>query len=157
MAMPIDSSFLHQVCATSNTDFLVFDIKRCSNEDCNKFKFVDDFLYFNKRLYVPKVHYALKSCKLNMIFQPPDILDTTKHWNSFLEIFCGLKCRRLSKILYFHVAHAPRLKKTHNIVHTGYCNHYLFRTSRGLLFLWISLPTYHHQTLLILYLSWLTN
>jgi hypothetical protein len=50
----MDSSFLDQVCATSTMEPLVFDIKRRSDNNCKKFKFVDDLLYFEERLYIPE-------------------------------------------------------------------------------------------------------
>ena len=54
MSTPVDSSFLDQVCTTSTMDPLVLDIKRHSNNNCEKFNFVDDLLYFEECLYTPK-------------------------------------------------------------------------------------------------------
>jgi hypothetical protein len=54
MSTPVDSSFLDQVCAASTIDPLVLDIKHCSNNNYEKFKFVDNLLYFEERLYIPK-------------------------------------------------------------------------------------------------------
>jgi len=46
MAMPVNSSFHDQVGAILGIDFLVIDIKHRSNEDLNKFMFVDDLYIF---------------------------------------------------------------------------------------------------------------
>jgi len=54
MAMPVDSSFLDQVRATSATDPLVLDIQRRPATDRDNFKFVNDLLYFEERLYIPE-------------------------------------------------------------------------------------------------------
>jgi hypothetical protein len=45
-------SFLNQVCATSTMDPLVFDIKCRSNNNHEKFKFLDNLLYFEEHLYI---------------------------------------------------------------------------------------------------------
>jgi len=51
MSMPIDSSFLEQVLATLAMDHLVLDIQCCYEYAHDKFKFVDDLLYFEEGLY----------------------------------------------------------------------------------------------------------
>jgi len=63
MAMLIDSSFLNQVYTTPPIDSLVFNIKHCSNYDCNKFKFVDNLLYFEEYLYILKGSICLSILK----------------------------------------------------------------------------------------------
>jgi len=103
-----------------------------------------------------KVLYALKSFKLIMIFQLLDILDLTRQENLFLEIFGGFKCIKLLKTFYYLVTYVLNYK-INDIVYMSCYNYYLFETSCGFLFLWISSPTYHHQVFLILYLLWLTN
>jgi len=60
MAMLVDLSSLDQVRTTSGKDSVVFYIKCCSNKDCDKFKFVNDLLYFQERLYIPKDSLCLK-------------------------------------------------------------------------------------------------
>jgi hypothetical protein len=54
MSAPVDSSFLDQVPVASTIDPLVLDIKCCFDNNCEKFKFVDDLLYFEEHLYIPK-------------------------------------------------------------------------------------------------------
>jgi hypothetical protein len=54
MSTPVDSSFLDQVCVASTMDPLVLNIKCRSDNNCEKFKFVDDLLYFEERLYIPE-------------------------------------------------------------------------------------------------------
>jgi hypothetical protein len=54
MLIPIESSFLDQVFAASTMNLLVLDIKRRFDDNREKFKFVDNLLYFEKRLYIPK-------------------------------------------------------------------------------------------------------
>jgi hypothetical protein len=48
----MDSSFLDQVRVASTMDHLVLDIKRRYNNNREKFKFVDDLLYFEECLYI---------------------------------------------------------------------------------------------------------
>jgi hypothetical protein len=52
MSILVDSSFLDQVCTAPTMDPLVLDIKPRSNNNHDKFKFVDDLLYFEERLYM---------------------------------------------------------------------------------------------------------
>jgi hypothetical protein len=52
MSTSVDSSFLDQVRAASTIDPLVLDIKRRFDNNCKKFKFVDNLLYFEERLYI---------------------------------------------------------------------------------------------------------
>jgi hypothetical protein len=52
MSTPVDSSFLDQIRAASTMDPLVLDIKHRSDNNHKKFKLVDDFLYFEERLYI---------------------------------------------------------------------------------------------------------
>jgi hypothetical protein len=54
MSFLVDSSFLDQIRAASTMDPIVLDIKRCSNNNREKFKFVDDVLYFEEHLYKPE-------------------------------------------------------------------------------------------------------
>jgi hypothetical protein len=54
MSTPVDSSFLDQIRAASTLDLLVLDIKHRSDNNRKKFKLVDDLLYFEERLYIPK-------------------------------------------------------------------------------------------------------
>ncbi len=57
MSVPVDSSFLDQVRTTIATDPLVLDVKRRSiqiSDDPSKFKFEDNLLYFEERLYIPE-------------------------------------------------------------------------------------------------------
>jgi hypothetical protein len=54
ISIPVDSSFLDQVRAASTMDPLVLDIKRRSDNNREKFKFVNDLLYFKECLYIPK-------------------------------------------------------------------------------------------------------
>jgi len=54
MAMPVDSSFLTQVCTTSTLDTLVLDIKHWSHYDDNNYKMMDNLLYFEESLYIPE-------------------------------------------------------------------------------------------------------
>jgi hypothetical protein len=46
---PINSLLLDQVRAALTMDLLVLDIKHCSDNNCEKFKFVDDLFYFEER------------------------------------------------------------------------------------------------------------
>jgi hypothetical protein len=48
------SSFLDQIHTISTLDLLVIDIKRRSDNNCEKFKLVDDLLYFEECLYIPE-------------------------------------------------------------------------------------------------------
>jgi hypothetical protein len=59
MSTPVDSSFLDQIRAASTLDPLILDIKR-SNNNREKFKMVDDLLYFEERLYIPEGHARLR-------------------------------------------------------------------------------------------------
>jgi hypothetical protein len=52
MSTPMDSSFLDQVHAASTMDLLILDIKHHFDNNCEKFKFVDDLLYFEECLYI---------------------------------------------------------------------------------------------------------
>jgi hypothetical protein len=52
MSTPVDSSFLDQVHPASTMDPLAPDIKRRSDNNCEKFKFVDKLLHFEERLYI---------------------------------------------------------------------------------------------------------
>ena len=52
MSTPVDSSFLNQIHIASTMDFLVLDIKCRSDNNHEKFKFVDDLLYFEDCLYI---------------------------------------------------------------------------------------------------------
>jgi hypothetical protein len=54
MSTPVDSLFFNEVRAASTMDPLVLDIKRCSDNNCEKFKFVDNLLYFEEQLYILK-------------------------------------------------------------------------------------------------------
>jgi len=54
LTMLDDSSFLDQVRTTSTLDPLVLDKKHHSHNNHDKFKFFDDFLYFEESLYIPK-------------------------------------------------------------------------------------------------------
>ena len=54
MSTQMDSSFLDQLRAASTIDPLVLDIKHCFDNNREKFRFVDDLLYFEERLYIPK-------------------------------------------------------------------------------------------------------
>ena len=48
----MDSSFLDQVRTASTIDPLILDIKHRSDNNHEKFKFVDDLLFFEERLYI---------------------------------------------------------------------------------------------------------
>ena len=52
MSTLVDSSFLDQVRVASTMDPLVLDIKSRSINNCEKFKFVDKLLHFEKRSYI---------------------------------------------------------------------------------------------------------
>jgi hypothetical protein len=54
MSTLVDSSFLDQIRAASTLDPLVLDIKRRFDKNREKFKLVDDLLYFKERLYIPE-------------------------------------------------------------------------------------------------------
>jgi hypothetical protein len=60
ISTPMDSSFLDQVCAALTMDPLILDIKHRSDNNCEKFKFLDDLLYFQERLFIPKRHARLR-------------------------------------------------------------------------------------------------
>jgi hypothetical protein len=64
MLTPMDSSFLDQLRATSTIDPLVLDIKRHFDNNCEKFRFVDDLFYFEERFYIPKGPTHLRSLGL---------------------------------------------------------------------------------------------
>jgi hypothetical protein len=53
MSTLIESSFLDQVRTTSIMDPLILDTKRHSDNHREKFKFVNNLLYFEERLYIP--------------------------------------------------------------------------------------------------------
>jgi hypothetical protein len=107
MSTPIDLSFLDQVRVVSTMDLLVLDIKRHTDNNREKFKFVDDLLYFEVCFIFRKHPYASKFCKLIMIFQPLNILGSINRWNSFLEIFGGPKYRKQSQNLCYLITLAP--------------------------------------------------
>jgi len=52
IVMPIDSLFFNQVCTTLATNPLVFNIQCHCDYNCDKFKFMDDLLYFEERKYI---------------------------------------------------------------------------------------------------------
>jgi hypothetical protein len=52
--LSVDSSFLDQIHSASTLDPLIRDIKRRSDNNRKKFKFVDDLLYFEERLFIPE-------------------------------------------------------------------------------------------------------
>ncbi len=52
MAMTINSSFLDEICLILTKDALVQDIIHHSNYNMDKFKFEENFLYFEERLYI---------------------------------------------------------------------------------------------------------
>lgn len=54
MALPTDSLFHDQVCATSKLDSLILNIKHPSHYHDDNFKLLDNLLYFEKRLHIPK-------------------------------------------------------------------------------------------------------
>lgn len=47
-----DSIFLNHVCDVTINDALVLDIKRCHDENIDKFKFEDNLMYFEECLYI---------------------------------------------------------------------------------------------------------
>lgn len=94
----MNSSFLNQVHETLVMDNLVFDNLVVDN-GWKEFKFMDDPLYFEVWLYILKGPTCLHVFNSNMISQLLDISNSTKHWNSFLEIVGSFKCWRASKNL----------------------------------------------------------
>jgi len=53
IAMSIDLSFFDHVRAIRSMDSLILNIKHHSNKDHNKFKFINNILYFEECLYIP--------------------------------------------------------------------------------------------------------
>jgi hypothetical protein len=51
---PVDSSFFNQVRTVSSMDPQILNIKHRSNNNDEIFKFIDDLLYFEEPLYIPK-------------------------------------------------------------------------------------------------------
>ena len=54
MSVPMDPSFIDQICTTSSKDKLVLNIKNRPDNNHERFKLVDNLLYFEERLYIPK-------------------------------------------------------------------------------------------------------
>lgn len=55
--MSMDLSFFDQVCKASNIDPLVLNIKYLTNnlpKESSKFKYEDNFLFFEECLFIPK-------------------------------------------------------------------------------------------------------
>jgi len=47
-------------CTILDTDSLLLSIKCHSNNNCDKFEFVNDLLYFKERLYIPEYSLHFK-------------------------------------------------------------------------------------------------
>jgi hypothetical protein len=58
-------------------DPLVLDIKRCSDNNCEKFKSVDNLLYFEERLYILERPTRLRVLQTRPDFLAVGILDST--------------------------------------------------------------------------------
>jgi len=103
--MLIDSSLLDQVHTTLSMDSLDHDIKRYSNEDLDKFKFVNVFLYFEECLYIPNVSPCLKVLQACYDFPTAIHFGFNKMLEFILEILSSLKYGKLSKTLCSLVTH----------------------------------------------------
>jgi len=74
-AIGMEPSLFNQVCDTSYSDTLILDINKWPNKDCDNFKLVDDPLYFEEKLYIPKESAYLHILKVGL-----DFLATKHFW-----------------------------------------------------------------------------
>ena len=97
--------------------------------------------------------HVSECCNLVTTFQRQCILDTTRPWSLFREIFGGPKCGRMWRSLSSFVMFVEDPRSS-GIALMGFCSHCLFRIDHGLLFLWTSLQTYHYQMHMTTSLLW---
>jgi hypothetical protein len=144
MSIPMDSSFLGQVCAILATDHLVLNIKQRPSNKREEFKFVDDLIYFEGLLYILEGLVYLCILQVCHDFLASIILNSTKLKNSFFKIFGGLKCGRPSK----NLCSLMTLVLDHRILGInpmGFYNHCLFSNNHCLPYLWTSSQIYYPQ------------
>ena len=96
MMVLINSSFIDQLHTTSNKDKLVCDNKNRPDNNRAKFKLVDNPLYLGDNYIFEKNQLVFKCFKLNIVNKLLGIFYSTRHYNSFIKDFGGLKYERMS-------------------------------------------------------------
>jgi hypothetical protein len=139
MSIPVDTSLLDQIRAASIMDPLVLNIKHHSDNNRENSSLWMTFFTLKSTYIFRKDPYASESYKFIMIFQPLDILVSTKHWNSFLKIFGGPKCGKPSKNLCYLVTLAPGWRTL------DICKPFVLSS------IWTSVATVYSKTTLVFY------
>jgi hypothetical protein len=154
MSTLVDSSFLDQIHAASILDPLVLDIKRCSNNNCEKFKFVDDLLYFEECLYIPEGLACLRVLQARHDFPAVGHFGFNKTLELISRDFWWPQMWKAVKefVLSCNTCSRSKNPRHHHIVRIDFCNHYQFQANLGLLFPWTSSTICHLQRILMQYL-----
>jgi len=143
--------FLTQVRTTSTTYHLVPDIKCCSDDDRDKFKFIGNLLYFEKHLNNQEGSIRLQILQIYYAFLAARHFGFTKT----LELISwGFWLPQMWKVVKHFVLYCDTYFRLKNTRHCLYRFLQPLQTSHGLWFLWISSLIYYHHDRLIPYL-WL--